>query len=136
VDAEAIVAIEVERFIERRRSVSAAPAIVALQRRAEEIRQAELERARARLGPLTPEQAAAVEALTRGLVNKFLHPPMQALKQAARENDSTRVEALCDAWSLPSVADQAGQLASMESSATEPRSEPAREDETSAVGGK
>jgi glutamyl-tRNA reductase len=41
-----------------------------------------------------------VEALTRGLVNKFLHPPMQALKQAARENDSVRLDALCEAWSV------------------------------------
>jgi len=48
---------------------------------------------------------AAVEALTRGLVNKFLHQPMQALKQAARENDSARLEALCDAWSLPAHRD-------------------------------
>jgi glutamyl-tRNA reductase len=45
-----------------------------------------------------------VEALTRGLVNKFLHPPMQALKQAARENNSARVDALCDVWSLPGVS--------------------------------
>ena len=49
---------------------------------------------------LTPEQAAAVEALTRGLVNKFLHPPMQAIKQAAREGDSVKLDALCDAWSV------------------------------------
>ena len=135
-DAEALIAAEVERFHQRRRAVNVAPAIVSLQQQAEEIRQNELKRAQAKLGALTAEQIAVVETLTRGLVNKFLHPPMQALKQAARENDSTRVEALCDAWSLPSVADQAGQLASMESSATEPRSEPAREDETSAVGGK
>ena len=32
---------------------------------------------------------------------------MQALKQAARENDSARVDALCEAWSLPSVAEAA-----------------------------
>jgi glutamyl-tRNA reductase len=101
VDAEAIIALEVERFIERRRSVSAAPAIVALQRRAEEIRQAELDRIHARLGSLTPEQAAAVEALTRGLVNKFLHPPMQALKQAAREGDAARLDLLYEEWSIP-----------------------------------
>jgi glutamyl-tRNA reductase len=100
VDAEAIISLEVERFFERRRTVSAAPAIVALQRRAEEIRQAELHRMQARLGGLTAEQAAAVEALTRGLVNKFLHPPMQALKQAAREGDSTRLDVLCDEWSI------------------------------------
>ena len=49
---------------------------------------------------MTPEQAAAVEALTRGLMNKFLHPPMQAIKQAAREGDSARLDALCDAWSV------------------------------------
>jgi glutamyl-tRNA reductase len=74
---------------------------VALQQQAEEIRQAELHRAQVRLGSLNAEQLAAVEALTRGLVNKFLHPPMQALKQAARENDETRLTALCETWSLP-----------------------------------
>ncbi len=44
------------------------------------------------MGTLNDEQLAAVEALTRGLVNKFLHPPMQALKQAAREGDSARLD--------------------------------------------
>ena len=58
----------------------------------------------ARLGTLTPEQVAAVEALTRGLVNKFLHPPMQAIKQAAREGDSVRLDALCEAWSVSTEA--------------------------------
>jgi glutamyl-tRNA reductase len=80
--------------------VNAAPAIVALQRQAEEIRQAELRRVQARLGTLSAEQVAAVEALTHGLVNKLLHPPMQALKQAAREGDSARMDALCEAWSM------------------------------------
>jgi glutamyl-tRNA reductase len=99
-DAESIIAIEVERFHQRQRTVNAAPAIVALQRKAEEIRVSEIERIHNRLGTLTPEQLAAVEALTRGLVNKFLHPPMQALKQAAREGDSTRLDMLCETWSV------------------------------------
>ena len=94
IDAETLIAAEVERFHQRQRTVNAAPAIVALQRKAEEIRVAEIERIHARLGTLTAEQLAAVEALTRGLVNKFLHPPMQALKQAAREGDSARLDAL------------------------------------------
>jgi len=106
-DAESLISTEVERFVERQRAVSAAPAIVALQRQAEEMRQAELRRLSARLGTLSPEQAAAVEALTRGLVNKFLHQPMQALKQAARDNDAARLDALCDAWSLPLVREPA-----------------------------
>jgi glutamyl-tRNA reductase len=103
-DAEALIAAEVERFQQRMLTVNVAPAIVALQQQAEEIRQAEMHRAQARLASLNAEQLAAVEALTRGLVNKFLHPPMQALKQAARENDAARLESLCETWSLPAGA--------------------------------
>ncbi len=99
-DAETLIAREVERFQDRQRTVNVAPVIVALQRQAEETRQAELRKAQVRLGSLTAEQFAVVEALTRGLVNKFLHPPMQALKQAAREGNSARVDALCEAWSV------------------------------------
>jgi glutamyl-tRNA reductase len=100
-DAEALIAAEVERFHQRYLALNVKPAIVALQQQAEEIRQAELHRAQARLGSLNAEQIAAVEALTHGLVNKFLHPPMQALKQAACESDAARLEALCETWSLP-----------------------------------
>ena len=122
-DAEALIAAEVERFQERQRTVNAAPAIVALQRQAEEIRQAELRRMQSRLGTLSAEQLAAVEALTRGLVNKFLHPPMQALKQAARENDSARLDALCDALSLPASreSEPEGSRAATEPEASESR---------------
>ena len=49
-DAEALIAAEVERFHQRRRTVNVAPAIVALQRQAEEIRQNELKRMHAKLG--------------------------------------------------------------------------------------
>ena len=42
VDAESVIAAEVERFHQRQRTVNAAPAIVALQRKAEEIRLAEI----------------------------------------------------------------------------------------------
>jgi len=138
-DAESLIAAEVERFHQRRRTVNVAPAIVTLQRQAEEIRQAELRRIQARLGPLSAEQLAAVEALTRGLVNKFLHPPIQALKQAARENDAARLEALCDTWSLPATAEAESQLkpSLVESrNDTPPPEKPARVNETSAVGGK
>jgi glutamyl-tRNA reductase len=103
-DAETLIASEVARFEQRQRTVNVAPAIVSLQAQAEEIRQAELHRFHARLSTFSEEQIAAVEALTRGLVNKFLHPPMTALKQAAREGDSARLDALCDAWALPASA--------------------------------
>jgi glutamyl-tRNA reductase len=120
-DAEALIAQEVERFHERQRAVSAAPAIVALQRQAEDLRQAELKRAQARLGTLTPDQLEAIEALTRGLVNKFLHPAMQALKQAARDNDAARMDAICETYSLPTLAESdAPQLKPAPESSTQP----------------
>ncbi|HTB95551.1 MAG TPA: glutamyl-tRNA reductase [Terracidiphilus sp.] len=134
-DAESLVAEEVERFHQRRRAVNVAPAIVSLQRQAEEIRLNEMKRMHAKLGTLSEEQLAAIETLTRGLVNKFLHPPMQALKQAARENDSTRVEALCETWSLPSVA-PAEEEKPIAAQSEPQKSELAHVDETSAVGGK
>ena len=111
-DAETLIAGEVERFHQKQRTVNVAPAIVALQRQGEEIRQAELKRMHARLDGLTAEQIAAVEALTRGLVNKFIHPPMQALKQAAREGDQVRLEAVCEEWSVSAAADRESERAS------------------------
>ena len=127
VDAEALIAAEVERFHLRLRTVNVAPAIVALQKKAEEIRVAEMERIHNRLGPLSAEQLAAVEALTRGLVNKFLHPPMQALKQAARDGDETRIETLCDEWSVSSAAPAEAQPASEATAKTEPESPSAQD---------
>src|SRR6202167_6202385 len=121
IDAETLIAAEVERFDQRQRTVTAAPAIVALQRKAEEIRLAEIERLHGRLGTLTEEQLAAVEALTRGLVNKFLHPPMQALKQAAREGNSARLEALCEAWSVSSTSGEARAVTQAPRSAAQSR---------------
>ncbi len=125
-EAETLIAVEVERFHQRQRTVGLAPAIVALQRKAEEIRQGELHRMQARLGTLTPEQNAAVEALTRGLVNKFLHPPMQAIKQAAREGDSVRLEALCDAWSVSAESDSEGERQLQKPASAETSLEPAK----------
>jgi glutamyl-tRNA reductase len=63
-----------------------------LQEQIETIRQAEIDRARGRLGPLTPEQELAVDALTKGIVNKILHTPIATLKTAAREAESTTLE--------------------------------------------
>jgi glutamyl-tRNA reductase len=80
--AEAIVTDEVERYQRWLQSLDAVPAIVALQQRAEAIREAELERAVKRLGVLSPDQQLAVESLTRSLTAKLLHPQLTALRKA------------------------------------------------------
>jgi glutamyl-tRNA reductase len=92
--AEGIVAAEVDRYHQRLQTLDVVPAIVGIQQSAEEIRQAELNRAHGRLQSLTPDQLAAVDALTRGMMNKFLHLPLQALKTAAREGDVGTVDAI------------------------------------------
>ena len=99
-DAETMIAAEVERYHLKLKTVNVAPAILGLQQRAEEFRLSEMRRAQSRLGSLTPEQTAAVEALSRSLVNKFLHPPIQSLKQAAREGDIARIEDIRQSYAL------------------------------------
>jgi glutamyl-tRNA reductase len=104
--AEAIIAEEVGRFQRRAQALNAAPMIVGLQNTAEELRQAELRRMQARLQSLTPEQQSAVETLTRGLMNKFLHMPMQAIKAAALEADTVMLEVMRAVFNLPPAHEQ------------------------------
>ena len=82
--AETIVSREVDKYHERLQSRDAVPAIKALQQQAEELRQAELARSAKRLADLTPDQQAAVEALTRSLTAKLLHPQLTALRESTR----------------------------------------------------
>jgi glutamyl-tRNA reductase len=79
--AESIVSREVDKYQQRLQSRDNVPAILALQQSAEAIREAELARAAKRLTDLTPQQREAVEALTRSLTNKLLHPQLTALRQ-------------------------------------------------------
>ena len=84
--AEAIVSLEVEKFQARLQTLDVVPTIVSLQEHLETVRQAEIDRVRGRLGAMTPEQELAVEALTRGIINKIMHTPITTLKTAARES--------------------------------------------------
>ena len=86
--AETIVSNEVEKYQQRLQSRDAIPAILALQQNAEAIREAELARSAKRLAALTPEQREAVEALTRSLTAKLLHPQLTALRESARKKDT------------------------------------------------
>jgi glutamyl-tRNA reductase len=92
--AESILDQEIERYKQRTEVLDVVPALVDLQAAAEEMRQAELRRNHAHLRSLTAEQQEAVDAITRGLMNKFLHQPLQMLKAAAREGDAARIEAI------------------------------------------
>lgn len=89
--AEEIVTEEVERMMGRLRAQEVAPHIVGLQERLEEIRAAEIEKMRKKLGPLTPQQEEAIEGLTRGIVNKIAHLPISELRRRAGDPEGVHV---------------------------------------------
>jgi glutamyl-tRNA reductase len=107
--AEAILEQELVRYQRRIETLDVVPTLIDLQATAEDMRQAELRRAQSRLQSLTPAQQAAVEALTHGLMNKFLHQPLQALKAAAREGDLATVDAIRAAFRLNGSREAAAQ---------------------------
>jgi glutamyl-tRNA reductase len=72
----ALIAQETAAFMGGQREARLTPTIRALRARAEQVRQQELAKAASRLAGLDDRQRAAVEAVTRGLVNKLLHDPM------------------------------------------------------------
>ncbi len=86
--AEAIIQTEVQKTLKRLASREVVPTIVALEDRLNHIRAAEVERFQGRLSSMTPEQQQAVEALTRGIMNKILHGPIAELKSGAGEPEN------------------------------------------------
>ena len=89
--AEKIVEIEVDRFASRMRSLAVVPTILSLQEYCETIRQAEIDRIRGRLGQISSDQEAAIEAMTRAIINKLLHTPITTLKSSASEPEAATI---------------------------------------------
>jgi glutamyl-tRNA reductase len=97
----ALIAQETAAFMGGQREARLVPTIRALRARAEQVRQQELAKASARLAGLDERQRAAVEAVTRGLVNKLLHDPMVRGKTlAARADGDLYVAALRELYGL------------------------------------
>ena len=89
-EAEAMIANQVRSFLNWLDGRTVVPMIAALHGHHDQLRATELERARRLLsGGMPPEQV--LDHLARGLTNKFLHAPTQALSQAG---DAERAELL------------------------------------------
>lgn len=100
-EAERIISEEVARMMQRLQQRGAAPLIVSLQQQLEATRLAELERARARLATLTPEQRELVDTITRGILNKVAHGPISELRRLSASPDGgDGLEALRRAFRL------------------------------------
>jgi len=92
---------EVERFLSVSSAREVAPLVATLRDHGDEVRRAEIERYRSRLGELDDRQLEAIEALTHGIVAKLLHQPTVGLKSAAGTPKGERLaEALRDLFEL------------------------------------
>lgn len=101
VQARAIVDEEAERFLAWTRASLVEPTIRDVRAHAEAVRQAELDRLAAKLSTLDDKQRAAVESLTRGIVNTLLHDPTVRLKEFADRGDAQQhADALRDLFDL------------------------------------
>lgn len=108
--AEAMILAEVHQYHRRLHALNVAPEIMRFQQSAEQMRVAEMRRLASRLQGLSAEQQSAVEALTRGLMNKFLHQPLQAIKAAASEGNAAGVDALRHAFGASRAEDEESDL--------------------------
>jgi glutamyl-tRNA reductase len=98
VAAEQVVADETEKFVTGFVKVEVGPRIGALTRQMEDTRVAELARSQRLVESLTEDQRLALEALTKALVKKALHKPIQAIHAAAKAGDEDRLAHLLAVW--------------------------------------
>lgn len=90
-EAEAIISEEVDRLMLRVKTREVTPTIIELQEQLEQLRIAEIDRARFKLGQLTPQQSEALEAITRGIVNKIAHAPISELRRKANDPEGLQL---------------------------------------------
>jgi glutamyl-tRNA reductase len=79
--AELIVQSEVMQFQQSLRLMDMGPTIGALRQKLQDVARAEMARQRKRLGSLTKEQEAAIEALLMSTVNKISHPVLNQMRR-------------------------------------------------------
>jgi glutamyl-tRNA reductase len=81
--AREIIAQEVQKYWDWVAGLAAVPVVREFRDEMDRLRSTELAAAFRRLGPLSPEQAEAIEHFSKSLMNKFLHEPSVRLKAAA-----------------------------------------------------
>ena len=120
VKAEAIAKEEVEIIQKWLHGLVATPTIVALRKRAEDIKQMELEKAFNRLGALSDQDRSAIEGLASSIVNKLIHGSLVTLKSTAQtSNGSIYIDAARRFYDLDSLERASEPGASESSSCTE-----------------
>ncbi|HEV2834762.1 MAG TPA: glutamyl-tRNA reductase [Pyrinomonadaceae bacterium] len=89
--AELIVQSEVMQFQQSLRLMDVGPTIGALREKLQEVARSEMARQRKRLGVLSPEQEAAIEAMLMSTVNKISHPILNQMRRFYETTESDAV---------------------------------------------
>jgi glutamyl-tRNA reductase len=106
--AEEIVAAEVQGFFRWLEAQQVTPTIVMLRKKFEEVKDAEVAKAIAMLGPEDQKTRKVVEALASAILNKVLHPPIAAMKKDVEGRDLTELVAtIRELFDLPEDGTQA-----------------------------
>ncbi len=91
----------VRGFLSWLREQEAIPTVAAIYRRAEAIRRRELAQSGLRLSGLTSEERYVLNAATRAMLKKLLHPSIALLKESARNgNGVVYRQAMCELFGL------------------------------------
>jgi len=98
--AELIVQSEVMQFQQTLRLMDVGPTIGAMREKFQEVARSEMARQRKRLGVLTPEQEAAIEALLLSTVNKISHPILNQMRRFYETSESDAVLPADDSFDL------------------------------------
>ncbi|HJQ33483.1 MAG TPA: glutamyl-tRNA reductase [Pyrinomonadaceae bacterium] len=98
--AELIVESEVTQFQQALRDLDIGPTVGALKEKLRRIAHDEFERQRSRLGPLTPEQEQAIEAMLMSAVNKISHPVIHRMRRSYDTGEDNEVQAWREVFGL------------------------------------
>ena len=88
--AEGIIAEEREAFYSWWQSLETRPTVTALMTKAEGIRKAQLEKTLKKVRGLSAEEREALESMTKAIVQKILHDPIQHLKESPQRDSSVQ----------------------------------------------
>jgi glutamyl-tRNA reductase len=96
---------EMERFAERWREMDVKPVVGALMQMADDVRERQLRLTLKKLPPMSPEEQACLEAMTKSIVNKILRNPIKCLKENGHD-DGEMVDAVKELFGLDGKAAQ------------------------------
>ena len=96
--AELIVQSEVMQFQQSLRLMDMGPTLGALRQKLQDVARTELQKQRNRLGPLSPDQEAAVEQLLMATVNKISHPVLNQMRRFYEASDTETMQEMADSF--------------------------------------